>query len=112
MNVLPAEQEIGEHLGQNRQALAPSHRHGHPAHLGQVLPLGPARFAGVPASPIRTTFPSSDQRSSSSAASTAGIGYRAVRSARPIRAWVCKNRRTIVPRASSSGPDRTRNAAR
>ena len=87
MNVLPPQAE-----NRRRPRARP------PGSRGAAPPRSPgASRPGSPAppiatrrashrSPIRTTLPSSDQRSSSSAASTGAIGYRAVRSARPIRA--------------------------
>ena len=48
MNVLAPEQEVGEDLRSDGQALSPPHRHGYPAHLGQVFSFRPsARFGSM-----------------------------------------------------------------
>ena len=101
-DVVPAQQEIGEHLGRDRQALAPAHGDGDGSDLGQVLAIRPPRRGPrITLSPDPDRLPFLGPTLEQVGRVGRAIGYRAVRSARPIKAWVCKNRRTIEQRASS-----------
>ena len=95
--MLPPQQEIGEDLRQHRNALAAANRHGRAAHLGQVRALGPPRLTR--AARVRQSARPRLARTRAPAARPPRpdrSGSARVRSASAIRAWVCRNRRTIA----------------
>ncbi len=114
VHVLKPKNEICKDFGLNRDTLAPPRRH--ESRKRRISPKISRRRACRDSpvrasSPTRTTFPSSHQRSRSSAARMLGIGYRLVKSESPIKACVCKNRLTTMPCDSRSPIELGGNAA-